>query len=259
MFAAFPSRIPGFTIARRQRTKANRGFLSSPFKRTSIHYLFHPFGNNPRGGRPLVLRTLTAPCRWETLGSSLDVFFLSFPFFFFIYIYIFPIEISHDFILPYSTPFPPWSGYVGEREESLRTLRNEATGDNATWMDISGPRERNYDRLFTSRLRFEPYFSPSISRRRSSRAQYEVTGEGAYEARICIVRRRVGRWFADADVDEWSGTVSPPRPGVSFRCQRSLLVNHSPLSSPLSLAVAIFGHRIKRHRQAGTTRKRWSL
>lgn len=111
----------------------------------------------------------------------------------YIYIYIFPIEISHDFILPYSTPFPPWSGYVREREESLRTLRNEATGDNATWMDISGPRERNYDRLFTSRLRFEPYFSPSISRRRSSRAQYEVTGEGAYEARICIVRRRVGR------------------------------------------------------------------
>lgn len=48
-------------------------------------------------------------------------------------------------------------------------------------MDISGPRERNYDRLFTSRLRFEPYFSPSISRRRSSRAQYEVTGAGRGE------------------------------------------------------------------------------
>lgn len=134
----------------------------------------------------------------------------------------------------------------------MRTLRNEATGDNATWMDISGPRERNYDRLFTSRLRFEPYFSPSISRRRSSRARYEVTGG---------LTRLESVSLAALDVD-WPMPTSTNeaarfRPDVSFRCQRSLLVNHSPLSS-LSLAVAIFGHRIKRHRQAGTTRKRWS-
>lgn len=100
-------------------------------------------------------------------------------------------------------------------------------------MDISGPRERNYDRLFTSRLRFEPYFSPSISRRRSSRARYEVTGGGVRGSN----RYRPPRWT----LIRRCRRRRMKRHGfsTSFRCQRSLLVNHSPLSS-LYLPALLF-------------------
>lgn len=70
-FFSAPKRWKTKSLIYIQRAKTLK-FLSYVHDLWVIPYLFHLFGSNPRG-RPRVLRTLTVPCRWETLELLLSI------------------------------------------------------------------------------------------------------------------------------------------------------------------------------------------
>lgn len=157
---------------------------------TSIHYLFHLFGNNPKE-RPLLLRTLAAPCRWETLGSFLDVsFYILSPF---LLSRFFSIGIWR---LHYFLRFVS----LAKRKESLRTLAKQHDRGYRHLRDI-GAAWRELRQTIYRPVKTAVLF-PSIWERRSSRA---VTPLESPPFPVSFSRQR---WFADVDVDEASGDVS---------------------------------------------------
>lgn len=196
---------------------------------TSIHYLFHLFGNNPKE-RPLLLRTLAAPCRWETLGSFLDVsFYILSPF---LLSRFFSIGIWR---LHYFLRFVS----LAKRKESLRTLAKQHDRGYRHLRDI-GAAWRELRQTIYRPVKTRPYsFHPFGSVDRHAQSRRSNHHRFPYRSRV--------------NVDSPMSTST--RQAATFR----LLAMVARFSQRSPVTRLYFRIRIKRHnRQAETTQKRWS-